>query len=76
MNPLLQGSRIGTEFMKKVINQFTETGDFNAEVWSENPMLKNYIEKFGFEENGEIENYHDTGTTIKKITRRKQVNQN
>ncbi len=75
INPLLQGSRIGTEFMKKVIDQFTETGDFNADVWSDNPMLKNYIEKFNFEENGEDGNYHDTGAKIKKIIRRKQANQ-
>ncbi len=74
VNPNIRGSRIGTELMKEVIDNYTKQGDFVADCYEHNPMLENYTGKFGFEIIDTIENYHDTGATIKKIIRRKQAN--
>jgi ribosomal protein S18 acetylase RimI-like enzyme len=76
VNPFIKGSRIGTELLKKVIDDYTKKGDFTAEVWADNPMLQTYIKDFGFEIDGEIDNYHDTGVKVVKIIKRKQENKN
>lgn len=72
VNPHVKGSRIGTELLKKVIDDYTKKGDFTADVWKANPMLQTYINDFGFEIVGKEENYNNTGATIIKIIKRKQ----
>jgi len=76
VNPFVKGSRIGTELLKKVIEEYSQKGDFYADVWADNPMLQNYIKDFGFEIIGEEENYKNTGTKVIKIVKKKQENKN
>jgi hypothetical protein len=73
INPNMQGSRLGTELLRKVINEYASSADFTADVYEGNPMLSVYTKSFGFEIEGTVENYHDTGATILNIIRRKEV---
>ncbi|MFM7088068.1 MAG: GNAT family N-acetyltransferase [Candidatus Paceibacterota bacterium] len=68
VNPTVQGSRIGTELLKKVIEDLAKDKPFVADCYSENPMLKTYIKKFGFQITKKIPNYHDTGELVYEIT--------
>ncbi len=68
VNPTVRGSRIGTELLKKVIDELAQDAPFVADCYSENPMLQTYIEKFGFVITDTRENYHDTGATVHEIT--------
>lgn len=72
VNPFIKGSRIGTELLKKVIEEYSQKGDFYADVYENNPMLNNYIDQFGFEVVGRQENYQNTGVNIVKIVKRKK----
>ena len=73
INPNLKGSRIGTELLKKVIDDYTKTKDFTAEVYEKNPMLDVYTKKFGFEIIKEEENYNDTGAKVLQIKKPRQI---
>ncbi len=68
VNPTIQGSRIGTELLKKVIEDLAKDRPFVADCYSGNPMLNTYIEKFGFVITQEIPNYHNTGELVYQIT--------
>jgi len=70
VNPSVRGSRIGTELLREVIENYAQEKDFHADVYDKNPMLDTYISKFGFEIIGRTENYHDTGTTVLQIVKR------
>lgn len=72
INPSIKGSRIGTELLKEVIREYSETKDFTADVYEKNPMLDIYTKDFGFEIVGTTENYHNTGTTVLQIVKRKK----
>jgi ribosomal protein S18 acetylase RimI-like enzyme len=68
VNPTVQGSRIGTELLKEVLKTLAKDKPFVADCYSKNPMLKTYLEKFGFKITKEIENYEDTGELVFEIT--------
>jgi len=68
VNPTVKGSRIGTELLKKVIDDLAKDKPFVADCYAENPMLDTYINKFGFKISNTIDNYHDTGATVHEIT--------
>jgi hypothetical protein len=68
VNPTIQGSRIGTELLKKVIQDLAKNKPFVADCYSKNPMLETYINKFGFQITNEIPNYENTGELVYKIT--------
>ena len=68
VNPTVQGSRVGTELQKRVMEDLARDKPFVADCWSKNPMLENYLNKFGFKITKEIENYHDTGELVYEIT--------
>ncbi len=68
VNPTVMGSRIGSELLKKVIEDLAQNKPFVADCYAENPMLKTYIEKFGFEITKTYENYQDTGVKVYQIT--------
>lgn len=68
VNPTIQGSRVGTELLKKVIQELAKDKPFIADVYSRNPMLQNYIDDFGFEITGKKENYHNTDAKVFQIT--------
>jgi hypothetical protein len=68
VNPTIQGSRIGTELLKKVIQDLAKDKPFVADCYSKNPMLETYINKFGFQITNEIPNYENTGELVYKIT--------
>lgn len=68
VNPTVMGSRIGTELLKEVIKELAQEKDFVADCYAENPMLKTYIEKFGFQITDTYENYHGTGAKVYQIT--------
>jgi len=68
VNPVVQGSRIGTELLKEVIHNMAKDKPFIAECYAENPMLDTYVNKFGFEITKTIKNYHDTGSIVLEIT--------
>lgn len=72
VNPNIRGSRIGTELLREVIEKYSARKDFLADVYEKNPMLETYTSKFGFEVVGSTENYHDTGTTVLQIVKRKE----
>jgi len=68
VNPTVKGSRVGTELLKKVIDDLAKDKPFVADCYAENPMLATYIEKFGFTITNTEENYHDTGAKVHEIT--------
>jgi hypothetical protein len=68
VNPTVKGSRIGTELLKKVIDDLAKDKPFVAHCYAENPMLDTYINKFGFVISNTQEDYHGTGATVHKIT--------
>lgn len=68
VNPTVQGSRIGTELLKEVLKGLAKDKPFVADCYSKNPMLKTYLDKFGFKITKEVENYHDTGELVYEIT--------
>jgi hypothetical protein len=68
VNPTVQGSKIGTELLKEVLKGLAKDKPFVADCYSGNPMLKTYLDKFGFKITKEIENYHDTGELVYEIT--------
>ncbi len=68
VNPTVMGSRIGSELLKKVIEDLAKDKPFVADCYAENPMLKTYIEKFGFQITSTDENYQNTGVKVYKIT--------
>ncbi len=68
VNPTIQGSRVGSELLKKVIADMGSQKPFVADVYAENPMLQNYLDTFGFEITKTTEDYHGTGATVHEIT--------
>jgi predicted GNAT family N-acyltransferase len=68
VNPTVQGSKVGSELLKKVLQDLAKDKPFVADCYSGNPMLKTYLDKFGFKITKEIENYEDTGELVYKIT--------
>ena len=68
VNPTVQGSKVGTELLKRVIEDLAKDKAFVADCYSENPMLKTYLDKFGFKITKEIPNYHDTGALVYQIS--------
>jgi len=68
VNPTVMGSRIGSELLKKVIEDLAKDKPFVADCYSKNPMLDTYINKFGFQITKEVENYEDTGELVYQIT--------
>ncbi len=69
VNPLIKGSRVGTELLRKVIEEYTSEGDFEADVYAQNPMRDTYRESFGFEEIGTNSDYTPLGVEVIKITK-------
>lgn len=65
----LRGSSIGSELLKKIIEEKSSVKPFKIVCYDKNPMLKKYIEDFGFQITGTIENYHDTGETFYEMMR-------
>ncbi|MFH1608817.1 MAG: GNAT family N-acetyltransferase [Patescibacteria group bacterium] len=68
VNPTVMGSRIGSELLKKVLEDLAKNKPFVADCYAENPMLKTYTEKFGFEITKTYENYENTGVKVYQIT--------
>ena len=68
VNPTIQGSRVGSELLKKVIADMGSQKPFVADVYAKNPMLKNYLDTFGFIITSTDENYHNTGAKVHEIT--------
>jgi N-acetylglutamate synthase-like GNAT family acetyltransferase len=68
VNPTIQGSRVGSELLKKVIADMGSEKPFVADVYAKNPMLQNYLDTFGFQITKTTEDYHGTGTTVHQIT--------
>jgi RimJ/RimL family protein N-acetyltransferase len=68
VNPTVQGSRIGTELLKKVLKDLAKETPFVAHCYSGNPMLQTYIDKFGFKKTKEITDYENTECLVYEIT--------
>lgn len=68
VNPLVQGSRIGTELLKEVLNTLAKEKAFVADCYAENPMLDTYLNKFGFEITETYDNYQNTDAKVYQIT--------
>ncbi|MDQ5952939.1 MAG: hypothetical protein QG551_167, partial [Patescibacteria group bacterium] len=68
VNPTVMGSRIGSELLKKVIEDLAKDKPFVADCYADNPMLETYTKKFGFEITNTYENYKDTGAKVYQIT--------
>lgn len=68
VNPTVQGSRVGTELQREVLENLAKDKPFVADCYSKNPMLDNYLNKFGFKITKEMENYHNTGELVYEIT--------
>ena len=68
INPTVQGSKVGTELLKKVLFDLAKDKPFVADCYSKNPMLDTYVNKFGFKITKEIENYENTGELVYQIT--------
>jgi hypothetical protein len=68
VNPTVMGSRIGSELLKKVLEDLAKDKPFVADCYAENPMLKTYVEKFGFKITKTYENYEGTGVKVYQIT--------
>jgi hypothetical protein len=68
VNPTVQGSKVGSELLKKVLIDLAKDKPFIADCYSKNPMLDTYLNKFGFQITKEMENYEDTGELVYQIT--------
>ncbi len=68
VNPTIQGGRIGSELLKEVLKDLSKDKPFVADCYSKNPMLKTYLDKFGFKITKEIEDYQSTGELVYEIT--------
>lgn len=68
INPTVQGSRVGSELLKRVLQDLAKEKPFVADCYSKNPMLDTYLKKFGFKITKEIENYENTGELVYQIT--------
>lgn len=69
----LRGSTIGSELLKKIIEEKSEKQPFKIVCYDKNPMLKKYIEDFKFKVIGTIENYHNTGEKFYDMVREPQA---
>ena len=67
-----RGSRLGSAMLQATLEEQGLTADIEAVAYSKNPMLKHYIEDFGFEIVGEIPDYHGTGELFYKLLRKKK----
>ncbi len=68
INPTVQGSKVGSELLKKVLQDLAKDKPFVADCYSKNPMLDTYLNKFGFKITKEIENYENTEELVYQIT--------
>ncbi|MBP9802973.1 MAG: GNAT family N-acetyltransferase [Candidatus Pacebacteria bacterium] len=68
VNPTVQGSKVGSELLKKVLYDLAKDKPFVADCYSKNPMLDTYLNKFGFKITKEIENYENSGELVYQIT--------
>jgi ribosomal protein S18 acetylase RimI-like enzyme len=73
VRPEARGASIGSSFLRTVVAQEGVLNTLEAVVYSKNPMLNHYVEDFGFQITGEVENYEDTGETYYKLVRPPQV---
>ncbi len=64
--PELKGEYIATKFLINELKAKNKDFDITAEVWSERPLAF-YKRRCGFEEEGEIENWHGTGEKFVKL---------
>lgn len=65
----LRGSSIGSELLKKIIEEKSRTKPFKIVCYDKNPMLEKYKEDFGFTVTRTIQNYHNTGETFYELIR-------
>ncbi len=65
VRPEVRGSRIGSATLDKK----AETHDIEAVAYEKNPMLKHYLEDFGFKIAGKIPNYKNSGELFYKLER-------
>lgn len=68
-----RGSAIGSAMFKTVLEREGARRTIEAVVYEKNPMLKHYIDDFGFKITGEIPDYHGTGQKFFKIERATKV---
>jgi predicted GNAT family N-acyltransferase len=72
----VRGSAIGSAMLHATLDKKAEEFDIEAIVYEKNPMLHRYIEDYGFEIVGEIENYKGTGQKFYKIEIKKRETKN
>lgn len=72
----IRGSAIGSAMLHATLDKKAEEYTIEAVVYEKNPMLHRYIEDYGFEIVGEIENYHGTGQKFFKIEIKKRIKKN
>lgn len=73
VSPAMRGSGIGSAFMRSTLDFEGEKRKLEAVVYSKNPMLKHYIEDFGFKITETINNFEGTGEIYYKIEREPKV---
>lgn len=72
VRPETRGFGIGTHLLGALLERHSSRADIEAEVYAKNPMLKHYIDDFGFEIAGEIPDWNGTGELFYKIIRRRK----
>lgn len=67
----LRGSSIGSAMLRVVLDEQSRENVIEAVAYSKNPMLKHYVDDFGFEIVGKLPNYEGTGELFYKMERPK-----
>jgi ribosomal protein S18 acetylase RimI-like enzyme len=69
VRPEARGSAIGSAMLIETLSKEGAMRDIKAVAYSRNPMLKHYIEDFGFAIVREIPDYHGTGELFYELKR-------
>ncbi len=69
VRPEVRGSTIGSAMLRATLDKKAETCDIEAVAYEKNPMLKHYLEDFGFSITGKIPNYKNSGELFYKLER-------
>jgi N-acetylglutamate synthase-like GNAT family acetyltransferase len=73
VRPEARGSSIGLSFLKTVIEKEGAKKTLEAVVYVENPILRHYLDDFGFKIIEELEDFEGTGKKFYKIQRGPKV---
>ncbi|MEK9183430.1 MAG: GNAT family N-acetyltransferase [Patescibacteria group bacterium] len=69
VRPEIKGSAIGSAMLKAALETEGREQVIEAVVYEKNPMMKHYIDDFGFKVVGEILDYHGTGEKFYHLER-------